>query len=232
MVEAVVFDWGGTLSEFAQVEMLDMWRLAARHLAPDHEDELTRRLVAVESAFWQTTATTQRSGTLAQLLAAATAELGLDVAEAVIEEAAGRHLDSWTPHIRHHPDAVPTLHALRDRGLRIGLLSNTHWPREFHEHFLERDGLRDLIDARLYTSHLEYQKPHPSAFKAVIDALGVDASTTVFVGDRPWDDIVGAKGAGLRAVLVANDWAEPADVVPDAEITRLEELPAVVEWWR
>src|SRR5437016_13645609 len=151
MLDAVIFDWGGTLSEFVEAELVDAWRLVARHLAPDREDEVTAKLLAVEEAFWSTTSTHQRSGTLADLLATAAAELGLDVAEALLEEAAVRHLDAWTPHVRHDPDAVDVLGALRDRGLRIGLLSNTHWPRPFHERFLERDGLMSLIDVRLYT---------------------------------------------------------------------------------
>src|SRR5918912_391597 len=130
-IEAVVFDWGGTLSVFVEAELVDAWRLAARHLAPEREEEVTARLVAVEAAFWATTASHQRSATLADLLASAAAELELDVAEALLEEAAVRHLDAWTPHVRHDPDAAPTIEALRRRGLRIGLLSNTHWTRTF-----------------------------------------------------------------------------------------------------
>ncbi len=232
-VEAVVFDWGGTLSVFVEAELVDAWRLAARHLAPDREEELTARLVAVEADFWATTASHQRSATLADLLAGATAELGLDVAEALLEEAAVHHLDAWTEHIRHDPDAAPTLGALRERGLRIGLLSNTHWPRAFHERFLERDGLAELIDARMYTSEMPHQKPHPSAFTTTLEALGVDdPSTAVFVGDRPWDDVVGAKRAGLRAVLRPNPLVEPYDVEPDAVIDRLPDLVPLVDAWR
>ena len=231
-VEAVVFDWGGTLSVFVEAELVDAWRLAARHLAPDREDELTTRMVAVEADYWATTASHQRSATLADLLAAATAELHLDVAEALLEEAAVRHLDAWTPHVVHDPDAVPTLAALRERGLRIGLLSNTHWPRSFHEHFLERDGLAELIDARLYTSELPYQKPHPDAFATALRAVGVDdPGAAVFVGDRPFDDISGAKGAGMRAVLRPNPWAAPYDVEPDAVIETLPDLVALVDSW-
>src|SRR5205814_6844975 len=129
MIEAVIFDWGGTLSTFVEAELVDGWRLAARHLAPEREDELTAKLVEVEQAFWATTATDMRSGTLADLLSSATAKLGLDVAEALLEEAAVRHLEAWTPHVRHDADAAPAIGSLRERGLRIGLLSNTHWPR-------------------------------------------------------------------------------------------------------
>ncbi len=233
MVEAVIFDWGGTLSVFVRSELVDAWRLAARHLSPEREDELTERLVEVEAAFWATTSSHQRSATLADLLAAATRELGLDVAEALLEEAALRHLDAWTEHIRHDPEAAATLAALRERGLRTGLLSNTHWPRAFHERFLERDGLAALIDARLYTSEMPYQKPHPDAFAAALEALGVDdPSHAVFVGDRPWDDVSGAKAAGLRAVLRPNPYVEHHPVEPDAVIERLPDLVELVDTWR
>jgi putative hydrolase of the HAD superfamily len=231
-LEAVVFDWGGTLSVFVEAELVDAWRLVARHLAPDREDEVTEVLVAVEEEFWATTATHQRSGTLPQLLAAASDRLGLDAAEALLEEAATRHLDAWTPHVSHDPDAVPTLEALRERGLRIGLLSNTHWPRTFHERFLERDGLVELIDARLYTSEMPFQKPHPSAFRAALDAVEVeDPSRAVFVGDRPFDDISGARAAGLRPVLRRNGLVPDYDVEPDAVIQRLPEVVDLVTRW-
>ncbi|HEX2119588.1 MAG TPA: HAD family hydrolase, partial [Acidimicrobiales bacterium] len=148
-------------------------------------------------------------------------------------EAALRHLDAWTPHIRHDPDAVPTLTALRDRGLRIGLLSNTHWPRSFHERFLERDGLVEFIDARLYTSEMPFQKPHPSAFVTAAEALGVDPERAVFVGDRPWDDISGAQAAGMRTVLRPNPIAPDIDgIEPDARIRSLPELVELVAAWR
>ena len=229
-IEAVIFDWGGTLSTFVEAELVDGWRLAARHLAPEREDELTAKLVEVEEAFWATTSTHMRSAILADLLSTASAELGLDVAEALLEEAAVRHLDSWTPHVRHDPEAADALGALRDRGLRIGLLSNTHWPRPFHERFLERDGLVSLIDVRLYTSEMEFQKPHPSAFRAALEAVGVDDPRRVlFVGDRPYDDIYGAKGAGMWAALRPNDSVPAYDAEPDVVIDGLAELVEIVE---
>jgi len=234
-IDAVIFDWGGTLSDYAAVELVDMWRLAARHLAqhtPFGEDELMARLAAVEQAFWDTTSTHQRSGTLGSLLRSASEELGLDVAEAVLEHAAVHYLDSWTPHIQHDPEAAPVLEALRGRGLRIGLLSNTHWPRTFHERFLERDGLDQLIDARLYTSEMRYQKPHPEAFAAALEALEVrDPARAMFVGDRPFDDIAGARRAGMRAVLRYNSKVPGYEVEPDAVIDRLTELLELVDHW-
>lgn len=236
MIEAVIFDWGGTLSVYADIDMEDMWRMAAKHLAtgsePHREDEIRDRLVAVEAEAWARIPVDQRSFTLAQLFARASESLGLDVAAAVVVEATQGHLDAWTPHIRHDPDAQRVLTTLHQRGLKVGLLSNTHWPRQFHEHFLARDGLSAHIDARLYTSELTYSKPHASAFRAVLDSVGVDdPSRAVFVGDRAYDDVFGAQQAGMRAVLRPHSGVPGYDVVPDAVIGRLPELLDVLDRW-
>jgi FMN phosphatase YigB (HAD superfamily) len=54
----------------------------------------------------------------------------------------------------------------------------------------------------------------------------------VFVGDRPYDDIYGAKRVGMRGVLIPHSEVPPhPDVVPDAVITRLAELPAHLGKW-
>jgi len=231
-VEAVIFDWGGTLTPYVGVEMVDMWRMAARRLAPEREDEVCARLVAVEEASWARIAVDQRSTRLASLLSAASADLGLDVTDAVLEEAAISHLDSWTPHMHHDPKAVDALAGLRGLGCRIGLLSNTHWPRAFHERFLARDGLDALIDVRCYTSELAFTKPHREAFTTVLGALGVTPAAAVFVGDRPYDDIWGAQAVGMRAVLRPNRAVPAFDAVPDAEISELPELLPIVRRWQ
>ncbi|HWE53898.1 MAG TPA: HAD family hydrolase [Acidimicrobiales bacterium] len=225
-MEAVIFDWGGTLSVWADVDIEDMWALAARHIAPDRADELVARLVEVENRAWQRTRTDCRSFRLAELLKEASDAVGADVAEAILEEAETHHLGTWTPHVRHQPDARSTLEELRSMGLSIGLLSNTHWPRHFHEQFLERDGLADLIDVRFYTSDMEYMKPDQRAFDAVTGALGV--TDAVFVGDRLYDDVFGAQRAGMRAVWVRNQGTPDHQVRPDGIIDRLSELPALV----
>jgi putative hydrolase of the HAD superfamily len=231
-LEAIVFDWGGTLSLWADVDLADVWIVAARHLDPNRSDELLRELLAFERRFWEGVEATQESAHLGQILGAATAELGLDVTEAVLEEAATHHLDAWTPHIRHDPDAAPVLTELRARGLRIGLLSNTLWPRSWHERFLERDGLLELIDARLYTSDLARTKPHPSAFRAALEALGDPApERSVFVGDRLFDDIYGAGRVGLKTVHRPNPTVPSFDATADATIPDLPSLLEVMDGW-
>ncbi|WP_370328230.1 HAD family hydrolase [Euzebya sp.] len=230
-LRAVCFDWGGTLARHVEVELIDLWRAAATVLDPDDDGRLTEVLVDVERRSWGRTQTTMRSARLMDLLREASEELGLDVAEAVLSTAHDAHLDAWTPTIRHVPEARAVLEDLHDRGLAVGLLSNTHWPRSFHEHFLERDGLADLIDQRIYTCELDWIKPHPEPFRLLAQRLGVDPGECAYVGDRPIDDIQGAQGVGMLAVWVANDHAPGDGRAADAIIEDLAELPAVLDGW-
>jgi putative hydrolase of the HAD superfamily len=234
-IEAVIFDWGGTLSFYANIELHDMWLLAAEHLARvsgRDPTELAQRLCQAELRYWQGVKDAQRTGTLGDILSAESQALGLDVTSAVLEEVAQRHLDAWTPHIRHHVDAAPTLRALRAAELKTGLLSNTHWPESFHEHFLDRDGLADLLDARAYTSNMARSKPHPSAFEHILARLGVAPERAVMVGDRPIDDVRGAQQAGLRGIWRPHPGSPPLEtVIPDAIIQNLSELPLLIANW-
>jgi HAD superfamily hydrolase (TIGR01549 family) len=234
-VEAVIFDWGGTLTQWAPVELEDMWTVAAEHLEREtgrDARELQRGLHAAELRMWDRVNKTHHAGTLVELLADASQALGLDVAAAVMSEVATRHLDAWTPHMTHHPDALDTLQRLHASGLKLGLLSNTHWPETFHEHFLERDGLAAFLHVRAYTSNMRHSKPHRETFLHVLERLGVAPDKAVMVGDRPIDDVWGGQQVGMRGIWRPHDQSPPlGEVVPDAIIQHLSELPGVLRAW-
>ncbi len=76
-------------------------------------------------------------------------------------------------------------------------------------------------------------KPHPSVFHEALSALGgVDPARAVFVGDRPYDDIHGARAVGMRTVLRHSDLVPPYDVEPDATISSLSELVGLCGEWQ
>jgi putative hydrolase of the HAD superfamily len=230
-VKAVLFDWGGTLTAFHSVDLLDAWIVAAEVLAPDRVDEVAAALLDAEREVWSRTETTMRSATTSEVLATAGRAVGLPVDAVLHERAVASYLDRWTPTSAARPEARQALHKLRQRGLRTGLLSNTHWPRQQHEQWLARDGLLDLLDERIYTSDLDVVKPHPDAFAALLDAVAVQASDAVFVGDRLWDDIEGARRAGMRTIWVRNDDVPRYDVEPDAVVVGLAEVVGVIDGW-
>lgn len=232
-IEAVIFDWGGTLSHWVPQERVpDFWRATARAVDPERVEELAAHLLEAEEAVWAQVRGAQKSGRLEDIVRAAAAAHDLEFAEDMFAAATGSYFEAWELELHHKPDALPTLAALQSMGLRTGLLSNTHWPRHFHEQLLERDGLHEYLDERLYTSELSHVKPHPLAFKAALTALKVKPANAVFVGDRRYDDVYGAKSAGMRTVLVLpGPGGDEADVEPDATIHSLAELIGVIDGW-
>ncbi len=130
------------------------------------------------------------------------------------------------------------LAGLRERGIKVGVLSNTLWTREFHERVFRRDEVLHLIDGAVYSSEIPWTKPHPEAFRAALAAVGVEQpERAVFVGDRPFDDIHGAKQVGMRAVLVPHSAIPDSqkghvEGDPDAVVERLADVLAVVDGWR
>ncbi len=230
-IEAVLFDWGGTITRFHSIDLLEPWVVAASVLAPDNADAVAKALLAAEEEVWARTETTMRSARIDEVLVAATEAVGLPVERTVRELAKAAYFDHWSPTTAARDDARPALSAIKGRGLRTGLLSNTHWPRDQHERWLERDGLLELLDVRVYTSDLEHVKPHPDAFRALLDQLQVEPTGAVFVGDRLWDDIGGASRLGMRTVWVRNSEVPFHEVEPDGVIDELADLVPLLEAW-
>ena len=123
--------------------------------------------------------------------------------------ARGEHLDAcayeiyeeWAAchHFRLYEDVQPALAALCDEGYRIGLISNTHRPLDtFQTHFR----LKPYVTVAVSSFEQGYLKPHPSIFRAALDAAGAAADGSVMVGDSLTHDIAGARHVGMSAVLL------------------------------
>jgi putative hydrolase of the HAD superfamily len=233
-IEAVVFDWGGTLSPWRTIDSADPWRAYATAADPARADERAAALCAAEAAAWILARDRHQSSTLDDVFAAA----GVDVTGDRHAAGLAAYLEFWRPHCDADPEAADLLRRLRAAGLRVGVLSNTLWPSAVHEEIFERDGLAELIDAAVYTSSIAWTKPHPGPFRAVLSALEVDEpARAVFVGDRLCDDVYGAQQLGMRTIYLPHSDIPAEQVgdnegVPDVVVQRLSEVEAAVNRWR
>jgi putative hydrolase of the HAD superfamily len=98
-------------------------------------------------------------------------------------------------------DVIPTLTKLRDRGYKLGIVSNTCIPGFVLDRHLDLHQLREFFPVRIYSSEFGVPKPNPRIFHEALGAVGVSASEAIFVGDRVKTDIAGARGVGMRTVL-------------------------------
>jgi putative hydrolase of the HAD superfamily len=225
-VRAVIFDWGGTLTPWHTIDHEELWlSVCTRHYPADDAAAVALAVLTAEIELWGLANSAQRSSTLDAVFARA----GI----AASAEFLSSYYAAWDPHTLTDPDAAPLLAELRRRGIKVGVLSNTMWPRQVHEQIFVRDEILELIDGAVYTSEIPWVKPHPEAFRAVMRAIGMtDPADCVFVGDRPYDDVHGAKSIGMRGVLVPNSDVPAFEAVePDAVIGRLSDLLEHLDKW-
>jgi putative hydrolase of the HAD superfamily len=124
------------------------------------------------------------------------------------------------------PQALPVLAALRERGLRVAIVSNTPWGSSAEDWRIElaRHGLLAAVDAAVFCVDVGYRKPHPAPIERALALLDVPAAEAAFVGDDPRWDVAGAQAAGVRPILLAKN---SAAVMPEgvATATHLRQIP-------
>ena len=204
MPAAVLFDWGDTLMRFAYDEAL----VEAGHragLAALERDDLpeVERLAAhfrerYEPFFWTpgTVEELEYPGLVRQLLG----DFGVEVDDDELTRFLEAEHAAWDParQLAAHTHAL--LESLRGRGLKLGLVSNAFDPGWLLHRDLEQMGLAERLDFAVFSSEVGKRKPHRAIFERALDALGITAIETVFVGDRLYEDIRGAGELGMTTV--------------------------------
>ena len=173
-IAAVIFDWGGTITPWHDLDPLEQW------LAVVDDHATVARLHDAVTEVWTRSRDEHRSATLEEVFRAA------DVAHT--DDMLAAFYRWWEPHTFADPDAHGLFSGLREYGIKVGVLSNTIWSRAEHERIFERDGLADLIDGAVYTSEIPWTKPHPEAFGAALAAvleraLALAPSASLYVND-------------------------------------------------
>jgi putative hydrolase of the HAD superfamily len=205
----VLFDWGGTLVEFAWDDEL----LAAGHRAGlaalGREDEAA----AFTARFRDELQPALHLGDDYRALLQRELSAGDDEVD--------RFLDAeyavWTPAHALLGHAHALLEALRSRGLRLAVVANG-WPEpaRLTRRRLTELGIADRVDAVVLADEVGARKPDPRIFQVALERLGVEAGEAVYVGDRADDDVAGAANAGLTTVQAVWFTADtPGEVEPD-----------------
>ena len=211
-MRAVIFDLWDTLVDY------DVERSRAT------ERRIAERLGLEPEAFharWREGRNERDAGTLADSFRAvgATAELVPELVEI-------RH-DSFREICVPRPGAIETLHALRRRGLKLGLISVCS---EEVALLWDETPFVGLFDSTVFSCSVGLRKPDPAIYQLALDELGVEPAEAVFVGDGANDELAGAERVGMRAVLILR----PGQVEPYWEEARgwqarITSIPQVLE---
>lgn len=134
-------------------------------------------------------------------------------------------------HRELRPHVKETLEALKRRGCRLGVISNT---ASLYSVFnvLEQYGIREYFSDVTLSSITGYRKPHPAIFEISLRQMRAEPERCVYVGDTISRDVIGAQRAGfLKAVQIRSFLTEVSDAglsqndcKPDHIIERIDEL--------
>ena len=232
MLDAVLFDYGDTLAQWGfDEELLHAGHRAGlaaigREDVPEAEalslllqerwDELFPAGALEEVEYPEHVRTLLR-------------ELGAELSDEELERFLDAEHEVWAPATRLGANTHALLEALRARGLRLGVVSNAFDPPRLLHADLDRLGLAERLDHALFSSEAGVRKPHPAIFERALDALGVEAERTLFVGDKLREDVGGAAAVGMRTVQALWFRADEADgIEPDHQaFTQMDVLNIV-----
>jgi HAD superfamily hydrolase (TIGR01509 family) len=117
-------------------------------------------------------------------------------------------------------EVVPALGRLRAAGLRLVVVSNANGRLRAA---FDRIGLTPHLDDIIDSTEVGYEKPDPAIFRLALARAGSEAPRAVHVGDLYHVDVIGARAAGVRAVLF-----DGADLYGDHDCPRVATLDALV----
>ncbi len=230
---AVIFDLGGTLIEFESERWDELERKGMRNCyeflsrngfdLPDAE-EMADRFVEYHQQKWEVIQKDHKEVTFDRLGAEFLSGYDIDLGDAISDFV--RAFYAPISELVHRMDgAIETLEFVKASGLKIGLVSNTGFPAEWHRDEMRRFEIYDYFDYTVFSSEFGIRKPDPSMFRDCLGKLGVDAGEAAYVGDRPYEDISGAKNIGITSVLIRRPDREMlSQFKPDIIIDNLKEL--------
>ena len=122
-------------------------------------------------------------------------------------------------------DTAPALEELHESGYKLGVITNL---RRDMDQLFQRVGLTPYLDFKVSSEEAGIEKPHPPIFLAALGKIGAAPEEVVHVGDQVRSDVMGAKGVGMKAVLIDRGGYSP-DTADCPTISSLSELGALLK---
>lgn len=122
-------------------------------------------------------------------------------------------------------DIFDTLKAIKDKGYKIGIISNTCYYAEVMKECFKHVGIYELIDNFTFSYSLQIGKPDVKIFKTAIETMNTTPKESVMVGDSLKSDIKPALDLGMKAIWFNHkNKATNDEISPNIEISYISEL--------
>ncbi len=231
---ALLFDFGGTLID--QDVFLDAARNAAidrirelRHGGPIDE-ETRRAFSAVSSQVWREhqglPPSVKEKLIKRETISRYMTRLELPTEDAVIDDVYAKYVEAAVESNCVFPGVADMLQALSG-SFAMAIVSNGL--ADYTWQFFRRHDLIKYFRVRLISEETDTEKPDPGIFRQAMEALGESPDETVMIGNMLYEDVLGARNAGIRSVwLDRREKQRVNDVTADFRITEIGHLPSVL----
>lgn len=202
-IQAIGFDLDGTLFDHRGAAT-DGVRAFFRQLGIDATPSAVELWFAVETTefeLWRSgtiSFSEQRRRRIRQVFT--TLQFPFEDVPAALDGLFARYLREYEQSWRAYADVAETLDALRNRGFRLGLLTNGNEEQQLRK--LEATNLSESFDVVCVSEAMGTHKPDTEAFASFARSLEVEPHRCLYIGDNPEQDIVGALRAGMRAARI------------------------------
>lgn len=213
---AVLFDFGGTLYDYRDLERASRESLRAFvdwHGASIEDAALVAAYrQALRKVFYDYLPRPfyHHRDMFRDALVELAAELGLELRDELLARHQALQWQLQARDFRLRQGVEETLEELRRRGLHVGMVSNID--QDHLEHLLEIAGIREHFHSLLSSEVAGSCKPDQRFFRQALERAGCEAAAAMFVGDSLPQDIVGSNRAGMRSVLIWSGEGEPPEV--------------------
>lgn len=233
-IDTVLFDLDDTLHDDSTA-----YKTAVRRVAGDvaaaygiDAEHLFRAYVAEANGFWKTLSQEHLSTPIidarVQMWSDALVASGVPLNTALAAKCGQDYGDYRNEVLALSPGALDLIVALRERGCKIGIVTNGF--AATHHEKIDLLGLRPYIDGLFLADEMNMVKPEPEIFRLVCRTLGSLPERTAMVGDRYDRDVIGAGHVGLFTVLIDVHAIPLPDgaVPPDATVNEIGDVLGVL----
>lgn len=209
-IEGILFDLGDTLLDFGKVDVQGLFEIGARLSyaflrteglkLPAFSRYHRKQLWAIRWQYFKSHFTRKEFNAL-DLIHKLGRRMGHRLSEKQVEKLAELWYQPLKKSATVEDGLGEMLRGFREQGLKLGVISNTFVPGEALDKHLEEEGLLEYLPDRIYSCDVRYRKPNRNIFRLALEKTQLRPEATMFVGDSPRADIVGANRIGMISVL-------------------------------
>ncbi len=238
-IDGVIFDLGSTLLEYETIpwDELSLQSVESGYaFLKDREfkmpslGDFTAYYLDIRDRYREYSARTLKEWIITDAAIDLMCKCGINADQRLVEDFLEAYSQPLVRQVTMFADVPIVLRGLKSAGIKIGLVSNTIYPAEFHRNELKNYDIFDLFDFTVFSSEFGYRKPHRSIYQEAVDLIQIAPEHLLFVGDRYIEDYHGPVEFGMNAIIRYREGREYPEPLPDEliMIQSLSELLAIL----